>query len=75
MTQKFYENETATIALYKYHDLLKCENVVAKLRRGFPADEMIAVEAMLNDDTYFASDISYMIMLVSKVRQLLSDAQ
>lgn len=75
MTQKFHENETATIALYKYHELLKCEDVVAKLRRGFPADEMAAVEARLNDDTYFASDISYSIMLVNKVRQLLSDVQ
>ena len=75
MTQKFHENETATIALYKYHELLKCEDVVAKLRRGFPADEMAAVEARLNDDTYFASDISYSIMLLNKVRQFLADAQ
>ena len=75
MTQKFHENETATIALYKYHDLLKCEDAIAKLRRGFPKDEVTAVCDRLNLGTYFASDISYLIDLANKVSQVFAEAQ
>ena len=41
MTQKFHENETATIALYKYHALLDCEQKLADINKLCHSDEIL----------------------------------
>ena len=47
MTQKFHENETATIALYKYHQLLDCEQKLNDLRADVDWDNIASIKQNL----------------------------
>jgi len=49
MTQKFHENETATIALYKYHDLLESEEELGEIRKAFYDNRVLDIEIKLVD--------------------------
>ena len=57
MTQKFYENETATIALYKYHDLLKCKHQVDDLMGAIDMDSWPTIQVSIEDLSSKFSDI------------------
>lgn len=75
MTQKFHENETATIALYKYHDFLKCESALESMKRSFIESDMVEIEGKFINGSYSASDITYAVAVFSTLRRILLRGQ
>ena len=69
MTQKFHENETATIALYKYHDLLESEEELSEIRKAFGDDYIYEIEAKLFDAASNGDgDAKYLLDLINTVK-------
>ena len=56
MTQKFHENETATIALYKYHQFLDCEQKLANFARDVDWDLIAGVKKNISSGDYFVHE-------------------
>ena len=56
MTQKFHENETATIALYKYHQLLDCEQRLMTFARDVDWDAIASIKENIRSGDYYAHE-------------------
>ena len=56
MTQKFHENETATIALYKYHDLLDCEQRLMTFARDVDWDAIASIKENIRSGDYYTHE-------------------
>ena len=71
MTQKFHDNETATIALYKYHDFLNCERLIDLVRFKLGDNHDLSVLAeRLQDGSYAGVDIDYLVDLLQRLQDI-----
>ena len=76
MTQKFHENETATIALYKYHQLLDCEQKLTSFARDVDWEVIADVKKNILSGDYFVHEsaaslnllIGYLIGIIESMK-------